>query len=132
MKTEQFMQDLEKYYGTFANDIIAKRYFQTANKLTSESVENVFEWLLSNVPVAFTLDVKTLQDALSKCCVSYKESAKACPCCGGIIKRNQAFCYSCGYDYSCRPEEFQKADAAAVEQVFSKLHLLRFENKKTG
>lgn len=132
MTTEQFMQNLETYYGAFTNDIIAKRYFQTANTLTAESVDNVFEWLLCNVPVTFRLDIKTLQDALSKCCVSYKETGKECPCCGGVIKRNQSFCYSCGFDFSCKPEEFQRADAAAVEQVFSKLHLLRFENQKTG
>ena len=132
MTTEQFMQQLEEYFNGFANDFSAKRFFQAANKMTAESVDSVFEWLVCNVPATFKLDIKILQDALAKTCVSYKESATECPCCGGIIKRNQSFCYSCGYDFSCKPEEFQRADKAAVEQVFSQLHLLRFENKKTG
>lgn len=132
MSTEEFMQELESYFVGFANDMSAKRFFQTANKLTAKSIDAVFEWLLCNVPATFKLDVKILNDALVKCCVSFKVTDKTCPCCGGIIKRNQSFCYSCGYDFSCKPEEFQRADKAAVEQVFSQLHLLRFENKKTG
>lgn len=126
MTTEQFMQDLESYYGVFINDLIARRYYETANKLKAESVAAVFEWLVCNVPVAFKLDIKTLQEALQKCCVTYKETLKACPCCGENMRQNQPFCYSCGFDFSCPPENYEPANKAEVQNFLQNLKVLRY------
>ena len=116
MSKDEFVLEIIAYYGDFANDSVYRQFLRVLAKIEDTNLQKIFDWIISNVPANFRVDVKTLMDATRACFVGFVEPKKKCPVCGANIAEEAQHCIHCDYDYSQTPEQY-KATLVNPEQV---------------
>lgn len=120
MTRKEFLSEIIGYWGNFQNESVLKQFARILAKIQEKDLDKIFDWLLENVPVTYTLDVKTLLSATKACFIGFVDEKKNCPICNASLNKAAGVCWHCGYDYTQTPEEF-RASLVPADQVFEEL-----------
>lgn len=96
MTHKDFWENITGYYGNFENDVVARLFMTYVGKIKAEDLENVFNWLVENIPASWKIDVKVLQDACRTLQVHMIKPVKKCQCCNATF--TESICPACLYD----------------------------------
>lgn len=116
MTRQEFMAEINGYYGGFSNEYVAKKFIQKLDKIAEADLDRLLDWFMGNIQSKWTVDVTTLDKGIESCCIFLAIPKKRCPICNALNGESVRLCTNCGYDFSV-PAERYRALLARPEDV---------------
>jgi len=118
MTRQEFMTEINGYYGGFSNEYVAKKFIQKLDKIAESDLDRLLDWFMGNIQSKWTVDVTTLDKGIESCCIFLAIPKKRCPICNALNGESVRLCTNCGYDFSV-PADRYRASLARPEDVTS-------------
>jgi len=116
MTRQEFMAEINGYYGGFSNEYVAKKFIQKLDKIAEADLNRLLDWFMGNIQSKWTVDVTTLDKGIESCCIFLAIPKKRCPICNALNGESVRLCTNCGYDFSVQADRY-RASLAKTEDV---------------